>query len=300
MEWKQFIPMKGLHPRIHDKWSAHQTFGYRIQASFLSGFGGKVAPPFQRFYLGGDTDLRGFDVRSLSPVAFFTETVTTPLVSPQDPCAQNPSVPCMGIPKDPNNQRAGVWQIPLPVRRIIFPGGDTSLVGNFEYRIPIAGPVTLAPFADIGFNGVMRTSQLQINADQFAALTGGNFGCPDINRSAAGLPCINQVPGSSLNFKRELSIVPGTNWVPRMSTGLELQVIMPIVNAPFRIYYAYNPLRMNTTAETPSDITKAMFPFTSQPGAAQYTYDQSQANFASGWLFREPRKTFRFTVSTTF
>jgi outer membrane protein insertion porin family len=185
----------------------------------------------------------------------------------------------------------------LPVRRIIFPGGDTSLVGNFEYRIPIAGPVTLAPFADIGFNGVMRTSQLQINADQFAALTGGNFGCPALD---AQFNCTGQVPGSSLNFKRNLTIVPGTNWVPRMSTGLELQVIMPIVNAPFRIYYAYNPLRMNTTAPTPSDITPSMFPFAQYPGASAATFAQSQANYASNWLFREPRKTFRFTVSTTF
>ena len=32
-----------------------------------------------------------------------------------------------------------------------------------------------------------------------------------------------------------------------MSTGLELQVIMPVVNAPFRIYYAYNPLRIDET-----------------------------------------------------
>ena len=29
-----------------------------------------------------------------------------------------------------------------------------------------------------------------------------------------------------------------------MSNGAEVQVILPIVNAPFRIYYAYNPLRL--------------------------------------------------------
>jgi outer membrane protein insertion porin family len=297
MEWKQFIPMKGLHPRRKDPWSAHQTFGYRLQASFLSGFGGKVAPPFQRFYLGGDTDLRGFDTRSLSPVAFFTQTVSSQLLNPDDPCVTGAATTCNGVPKDPNNPRQGAYQVPLPVRRIIFPGGDTSLVGNFEYRIPIAGPVTLAPFVDIGFDGVLRPSQLQINADQFAALTGGNFGCPALN---AQFNCINQVPGSSLNFKRELTVVPGTNWVPRMSTGLELQVILPIVNAPFRVYYAYNAMRMNTTAPTPSDITPSMFPFTQYPGASAFSFAQAQANFASSWQFREPRKTFRFTVSTTF
>ena len=32
--------------------------------------------------------------------------------------------------------------------------------------------------------------------------------------------------------------------MPRMSNGAELQVILPIVNAPFRIFYAYNSLRL--------------------------------------------------------
>jgi len=29
-----------------------------------------------------------------------------------------------------------------------------------------------------------------------------------------------------------------------MSLGSELSVIMPVINAPFRLYYAYNPLRL--------------------------------------------------------
>jgi outer membrane protein insertion porin family len=113
----------------------------------------------------------------------------------------------------------------------------------------------------------------------------------------ANFNCVGQVPGSTLNFKRNLQIVPGTNYVPRMSTGLELQVIMPIVNAPFRIYYAYNALRMNTFTSTPSNITRAMFP---AGEAGDVSFAQAQSNYASDWLLREPRKTFRFTVSTTF
>ena len=46
------------------------TVGFRVQGSFISGFGGLVAPPFQRSYMGGENDLRGFDIRSVSPVAF--------------------------------------------------------------------------------------------------------------------------------------------------------------------------------------------------------------------------------------
>ena len=67
-------------------------------------------------------------------------------------------------------------------------------------------------------------------------------------------------------------IVNGTNFVPRMSTGVELQVIMPIVNAPFRIYYAWNPLRMNTFTQTPVTFTKDMFPNMGLSGYGKTTY----------------------------
>ncbi len=49
-----------------------------------------------------------------------------------------------------------------------------------------------------------------------------------------------------LKFSQNLTPLAHTNYVLRMSTGVELQVILPVVNAPFRLYYAYNPLRVNT------------------------------------------------------
>src|SRR5579863_4149902 len=39
--------------------------------STVSGFGGRVPPPFSRFYMGGEQDLRGFDIRTISPIAFY-------------------------------------------------------------------------------------------------------------------------------------------------------------------------------------------------------------------------------------
>jgi outer membrane protein insertion porin family len=291
MEWKQFIPMKGLHQKLKSPYEGKQALGYRIQASFITGYRGFVAPPFERFYLGGDTDIRGFDVRSVSPVAFFTEAVNTALINPDDPCLKGQSTTCAGVPLDPNNPRRGNFVIPIPTRRIIFPGGDTSIIGNLEYRIPIAGPVTLAPFMDIGMNMILLKSQLTVNDAQFQTLTSTSFGCPTLN---AAFQCVGT---GTQTFNQELQIVPGTNFVPRMSTGLELQVIMPIVNAPFRIYYAWNPLRMSTFASTPSTITRAMFP---PGGAGDVSFQQALANFAPGFSLREPASTFRFTVSTTF
>ena len=45
-----------------------------------------------------------------------------------------------------------------------------------------------------------------------------------------------------------------------MSTGIELQTFLPVVNAPFRIYYAYNALRLDSTANPPIPINRNMFP----------------------------------------
>jgi outer membrane protein insertion porin family len=82
-----------------------------------------------------------------------------------------------------------------------------------------------------------------------------------------------------------------------MSTGLELQILMPVVNAPFRIYYAYNPLRMNTTSVAPFQITRNMFP---DGGAGDFTYQLVLRSFGPTYRLRDPHTTFRFTVSTTF
>ncbi len=293
-EWKQFIPMKGIRPMLGPgrAYEGKQALGYRIQASFISGYGGHVAPPFERFYLGGDTDLRGFDVRSVSPLAYYVERLDTLLVNPDDTCILGTTA-CTGIPKDPNNPRRGNYTIPLPIHRLIFPGGDTSIVGNLEYRVPIAGPVTLAPFVDVGMVMALRPSQLQINEDQFNVLNTTVFGCPALD---ASFNCIGGLKAPT-PYQRNLQIVPGTNYQPRMSTGLELQVIMPIVNAPFRIYYAWNAMRLNTTTVVPSDITRSMFP---AGGAGDVTYQQALAAYAPTYQLREPSRTFRFTVSTTF
>ena len=45
--------------------------------------------------------------------------------------------------------------MPIPIYQLIFPGGDTQMVGNFEYRIPIVGPVNLALFRDFGVNKIL-------------------------------------------------------------------------------------------------------------------------------------------------
>jgi outer membrane protein insertion porin family len=172
------------------------------------------------------------------------------------------------------------------------PGGDFQNVNNLEYRIPIAGPVTLVLFNDIGFNTILRKSQLSLDSEALAKFQQG-FPNPDF---------------PNLKIASQLPILGGTNYRPRTSAGVELDVILPIVNAPFRVYYAYNYLRLNSTitgATGGYDLTDAVkneLP----PGVLQtqivpqllLDVAAAQQKIPAGLL--EPAHTFRFTVGKTF
>ncbi len=296
IQYKQFFPMQ----------KRRNAFGYNVQASFITGYNGVVAPPFERAYLGGENDIRGFDIRTVSPIAYLPSAQTVALrnqdgsfvpANPRFPVQTTSSGTCA----------SNCWNIPVPYNQLVTPGGDLSLTGNMEYRITIAGPVAIAPFVDMGINPILRPSQLQTNIFQYDTLINTLFGCPQLNSAYA---CTGGVklgtPGLPLP-PQNLSAVPGTNWVVRMSTGLELQTMLPVLNAPFRIYYAYNALRLDSSATPPIPITRSMFPCPVQGdptctafNAGTYTYDLTKATLGSAYTLREPRKTFRFTVATTF
>ncbi len=126
-------------------------------------------PIYERFFLGGEDTIRGYNVRSISPRAPIDTFFTTRNVV----LASNPNgtaIPVPGIPSDVAN--IGVFtgtsgsnvlrlprfseQLPTLDPRLLqlydtsAIGGDTQLLANVEYRIPIFGPVSVAAFADIG------------------------------------------------------------------------------------------------------------------------------------------------------
>jgi outer membrane protein insertion porin family len=293
VQYKKFIPVQ----------KGRNALGFNVQGSFISGFGGLVAPPFQRSYMGGENDLRGFDIRSVSPVAFLPSVGAIVLQDRTNgPIPVNPARPC--FPTLPSPQSNCVT-VPIPVDQITFPGGDLSIVTNLEYRITIYGPVALAPFIDMGVDPILRPSQLQIATAQYDGVISQAFGCPALVQTPFANTC---TPGSVLSPRpsQDLQVLGSTNWRPRMSTGLELQMFLPVINAPFRIYWAYNPLRLDSPANPPIPITAGMFPQSCGPtgchltDAGAYTYGLAKQTYAPSFLLREPRKTFRFTVATTF
>jgi outer membrane protein insertion porin family len=293
--YKSYRSMHFLTPNPNGR----NVLALRAQLGYVQGFGGDVAPPNNRFYSGGEAEIRGFDVRGATPYGYVPNRVNVQLTNPDGSC----------VPRDPTNPQLNQCiQVPLPVYGIASIGGDTQFTGNMEYRIPIAGPVMISFFDDFGIDSALNKGQLKQSVQGFASLTAPLYGCPVY--SIANGACEGGIPGSQVGFQRDIRPVAGTNFVPRMSLGGEISVIMPIVNAPFRLYYAYNPLRLYerpycndalhpgiSQSCSAQLITRDLFP---PGGAGDYTYAEALQSFGARNLFREPRKTFRLTVSTTF
>ncbi|MGI4829206.1 MAG: outer membrane protein assembly factor BamA, partial [Janthinobacterium lividum] len=299
--YRQFFPMKGL--KVNRE--GHNVLGYRVQFQTVGGFAGEVAPPFNRIYGGGENDVRGFDVRSASPYTLIPTRVNFNLTNPDG----------SAVPRDPTNPALGNLQIPLPVYRLASVGSDTGFVSNLEYRIPIISQLTLAFYTDFGMNFDLRNSQLRQSVLGQTQTNAPLYGCPEIvNGSCLG--------GKQLTFPLYLQTVAHTNYVPRMSNGAYVQVVLPIINAPFQIYYAYNPLRLYN--DLPQSLTTDPFTFNdffpkvdpscnshaatagtpavtcALTGAGAFSKAQALQLYGANYQLREPRKTFRFTVATTF
>ncbi|HEY1578632.1 MAG TPA: outer membrane protein assembly factor BamA [Terracidiphilus sp.] len=291
--YKSYRSMHGILPSQNGR----NILAMKAQLGYIQGFGGDVAPPNNRFYAGGENELRGFDVRGATPYGYVPTRQTVQLTNPDGQC----------VPRDPSNpQENQCIAIPIPAYGIASIGGDTTFTSNLEYRFPIVGSFMFSLFDDFGMDMVTNHGQLKQSPEGFASLTAPLYGCPVYNNGG----CQGGIPGSQVGFQRDIRPVLGTNVVPRMSVGGEFSLIMPVLNAPFRLYYAYNPLRLyerpycndvvlgakvqSCTAEL---ITRDLFP---PGGAGDYTWQQAIQGFGAQNLFREPRKTFRLSVSTTF
>ena len=278
VEYRHFSGIRGLRLSRDGR----NVLGIRLQASYIQGIGGKVAPPFQRVYQGGEQELRGFDVRSSTPYAFIPQRTNFLLTNPDG----------TSVPRDPTNPTVGSITVPIPTFGIVPVGGDTAFSSNIEYRIPLGGPVAFKIYDDFGLTVAVRQSQLRESVLGIDALNSPLYGCPVfVNGACQG--------GRQVHFDNLIRPIDGTNVVPRTSVGAEISVLLPIVRAPFRIYYAYNPLRLLQQTRSPSEalITRDLFP---AGGAGDFSFAQAQQLYGSLEQFREPRKTFRLSVGTTF
>jgi outer membrane protein insertion porin family len=280
MEYKFFRPIN----KLHFSPDGRNILGVRLQAAYIQGIAGLEASPFSRFNAGGDSDIRGFDVRSISPYAFIPTRVLYTLENPDGSF----------VPRDPTNPTLGPVRIPLPIYSIAPIGGDVQITNNIEYRIPIGGPVDFSFFVDSGLDVALNHNQLKLNPQANAQLNGGLYGCPELLNGT----CQGGVPWTTLGpFPSRLGAIPGTNIQPRVSVGPQITAMLPIINAPVRVYFAFNPARLHQNQNPQFILNRSLFP---AGGAGDFTYNQARANYDSRYFLWEPRKTLRVSVSTSF
>ena len=252
------------------------AFGKRFDANSLAFVGG--VPIYERFFLGGEYDIRGYNVRSIAPLATIEKYLSTQNVKAQitDPTDSTKLIDAPAGYIAPSAIRSFTYDAPEKtclagasatcnvVKGVEYPspiGGDTSLVYNLEYRIPILSVLSVAAFADVGtvFN-MRRFKNDQLSVTNFVGQqirTGvtlnpaGRVATAEELTNAAGNdgtlpPGYRQVSvfGDSRTFDVvRLSAITKDKIFSdvRASLGAEIRVQVPMLNVPFRLIFAYNP-----------------------------------------------------------
>lgn len=178
--YTQYIPV-----RRKGRGQKPEVFAFRILAGHIGSFSVTPAvrnanslafvdgvPIYERFFLGDEFTIRGYNVRSISPLAPLDTYVTSRNVV----VASNAAGAPQPIPELQRFASLGVFtgpsgNSPLVARSFQYVGADTQLLGNFEYRIPLFGPVSLAAFADIGSAFNLRKGRDQFITSNFLADT---------------------------------------------------------------------------------------------------------------------------------
>ncbi|HXM49395.1 MAG TPA: outer membrane protein assembly factor BamA [Pyrinomonadaceae bacterium] len=200
IEFTQFYKLrnkKSQHPHV---------FGFRILAGTTGSFAtsAKVrnanslafvdgVPIYERFFLGDEFTIRGYNVRSISPITPLDTYITSRNVV----VSTNPSgtpIPVPGLSQSfaaigtfTGSTGSNIAQLP---RAYTATGADTQVLGNFEYRIPIFGnAVSGALFVDVGSAFNLRSNGTQgyssnFLADQPFLSTVGVVRCPRLDQSA--------------------------------------------------------------------------------------------------------------------
>src|SRR5688572_13367271 len=187
-----------------------EVFGFRIIAGTVGSFAitDKVrnanslafvdgVPIFERFFLGDEFTIRGYNVRSISPIS----PVDTFITSRNVVLAQNASGDPIVVPGLPASAASlgtftgisGNNVASLP-RQFTSVGGDTQVLANLEYRIPIISDVvSLAAFADIGSAFNLRSKSDQTFSSNFLPdqpflSTVGVIACPRFQTAGVVIP----------------------------------------------------------------------------------------------------------------
>jgi len=324
-----------------------EVFGFRIVAATIGSFATSSAvrnsaslafingvPIYERFFLGDEFTIRGYNVRSISPIVPLDTFITTrnvvltangtgtPIAAPGLPA----SLANLGLFTGPTGSNRAQLS-----RSFTSIGGDTQLLGNFEYRIPIFGPVNLAAFADVGSTFNLRKGGDQTFSSNF--LNGDTF-----LRTLGSIPCrglpfgvgvtLNTLVACNNNSTLALSQVSGSLIArdnrlisqEEFLNALSVGPVDPISGLPVGLQEVF--LRGEAQTNTVVRLGQSLFskfsdirssiglelrvqvPIINVPFRLIYAYNpNARRGFVDelpGVFFGEKKSVFRFSVGRTF
>jgi len=341
MSYTQFFPVrrkKSTHPEV---------FGFRIIAGTVGSFAttAKVrdanslafvdgVPIFERYFLGDEFTIRGYNVRSISPVAPLDTFISSQNVVAAFNATGTP-VPIPGLPASIASlgtftgvSGSNVAQLQ---RSFTSVGGDTQLLGNFEYRIPIISDmVSIAAFADIGsaFN-IRSGSDQQFSSnlldDQPFLSTVGLVACPRFGPGQAApisLSSLAICKDPRLAASRFFSLVARDN---RVVSTAELELAGTGDTDPVTLLpRGFQPVFLRGQAQTTSVVrlsqslfakigdyrsslgmeVRVQVPVINVPFRLIFAYNpnarEDQIIDGFPFFFNEKKKVIRFSVGRTF
>jgi outer membrane protein insertion porin family len=313
-----------------------EVFGFRIVAGHVGSFATsqKVrdsnslsfvngVPIFERYFLGDEFTIRGYNVRSISPISpvdvFVTSRNVSLSTSPIDPRA-----PVEGLPASFVTALTQVGTFtgsggsnPAKLGSTTFTsiGGDTQILGNFEYRIPLFGPASMAAFVDVGTVFNMRKGGIQTINTNF--LADQPFLSP-FSLSLLALLNNPQLQGSPLGGL----VIRDTRLVTReeFAQALEVGPVDPTTGLPFGMQQIF--FRGEAQTNTLVSVNQSQFakftdfrssvglelrvqvPIVNVPFRLIYAYNPNARNgfyeSVPNFFFSEKKSVFRFSVGRTF
>jgi outer membrane protein insertion porin family len=330
LEYIHFMPAR------RKKSENPEVFGFRILAGTVGSFAisDKIrnanslafvdgVPIYERFFLGDETSIRGYNVRSIAPLAPVDSFVTSRNVV----LATNQTGTPNAIPELSPYSFLGVFtgvsgSNPFRISRTFTSiGGDTQLLGNFEYRIPIFGPVSLAAFADVGTAFNLRTGEDQFINSQFlpdqpflGALTLSTLAIAQNRQGPIGQRLAVNAQGGLV--ARDARVV----LADEVFQALQVGPIDPLTGLPVGFYEVF--LRGEAQTNTAVRISESVFssisdfrssvglelrfqvPVVNVPFRLIYAYNpnarQGLQPELPGFFFNEKKSVFRFSVGRTF
>jgi outer membrane protein insertion porin family len=341
LEFTQFYAMRKKRSQNPE------VFGFRILAGTVGSFAtsSKVrnanslafvdgVPIYERFFLGDEFTIRGYNVRSISPVTPLDNFITSRNVVVASNATGTPT-PVPGLPTSLANiglftgaTGSNIAQLP---RAYTATGADTQILGNFEYRIPIIGrTVSAALFVDVGSAFNLRSKREQTYSSEFLVdqpflQTVGLVPCPRLG-TAVG---ISLTTLAACNNFSNLALTANGGLVARdnrlisraeFDEALRLGPADPLTGLPFGLQQVF--LRGEAQTNTVVRLNQSLFakftdirssmgaevrfqvPILNVPFRLIYAYNpnarRDQVIDGFPFFFNEKKSVFRFSVGRTF